>query len=93
MTRMRARWTIDVIEDDRMIIRDIGHDTGCPTITNDAAAVVAYVVGKKFLDRPVGQRRLFYRDSEGELAELVVEQGRFAGFAVAEPAAAKGGAT
>lgn len=84
MTGVRARFTIELIERDRMLIRDIGHDTGCPTIANDAEAVVAYIAAKRFLDLPVGKRRLFYIDSEGQEAELIVEQGRFAGFRVAE---------
>lgn len=73
----RARWTVEQDTDTRLVIRDIGHNQGCPTVTNDADAVVAA------LHRDgLGTRRLFYYDSMGQLDELVHDgEGRFLRFA------------
>lgn len=57
-----------------IVIRDRS-DRGGPTVTNDAAGVV------ERLEPILGGRRLFYFDSEGELSELRVQNGKFAGFA------------
>jgi hypothetical protein len=46
-------------------------------VTNDAEWVVAQLAGYLL------GRRLFYYDSLGSLDELVVKEGRFAGFAPA----------
>lgn len=58
-----------------IVLRDVGHDRGHKSMTNDAAEVVA-----DWLERLNG-RRLFYFDSMGMLTELRVSNGRFAGFA------------
>lgn len=59
-----------------VIIKDIGPWNKYKTITNDADGLVL------FLSRELGKRRLFYFDSEGELAELLHDgQGTFKGFA------------
>jgi hypothetical protein len=60
---------------DRIVIRDLGPWDEHPTVTNDAEWVVSQLVPL------VGSRRLYYYDSEGELDELVIRGGRFAGFA------------
>lgn len=61
-----------------LVIRDIGPWDRYMTITNDAEHVVEELVSKGVL--PAG-RRLLYYDSEGELDELLVKDGKFAGFA------------
>jgi len=61
-----------------LIIRDIGPWDRHPTVTNGAEAVVRDLASSGYL--PEG-RRLLYYDSEGQLYELRVEHGRFAGFA------------
>jgi hypothetical protein len=58
-----------------ILIRDIGPWDKYPTVTNDAENVV------KYLADVLGSRKLYYFDSEGELGELMVKNGRFAGFA------------
>jgi hypothetical protein len=75
---MKARFELVSSGAESVTIRDIGHRDGHPTITNDAEAVVEYLVFYRVL--PPG-RRLFYFDSEGQLDEIKVEDGRFAGFA------------
>jgi hypothetical protein len=67
----------DVIEDtlQHVIIRDLGPWDIFLTITNDAEQVVQKLASY------LGGRRLFYIDSEGEMDELLVEDGKFAGFA------------
>lgn len=73
-TNRHALWDVVAITDEDYTIRDIGHLSG-RSITNDAEWVVEQIV-------PVlGSRRLFYYDSMGNLDELLVRGGRFAGFA------------
>jgi hypothetical protein len=60
--------------DSYVLIRDVGPWDRYPTVTNDAEAVV------KRLLRPT-PRRIFYFDSDGDLGEVVVKDGQFAGFA------------
>ena len=79
---MRARAAFVVVEDIRygdhpLVIRDVGPWDRHPTVTNDAEAVVEELVSAGCL--PPG-RRLLYIDSEGRKDELLVEDGRFAGF-------------
>lgn len=57
-----------------IIIRDLGPWDRHPTVTNDAPAVVAQ------LARRLQGRRLFYFDSEGDLDEILVRDGKFCGF-------------
>lgn len=82
--RMRARYTVIDTNAARVVIRDVGHDQGVPSITNDAEAVVDHVVAAGLLTDGLGKdaepRRLFYVDSEGDRSELRVTLGRFAGF-------------
>ena len=67
----------DFLDEDPLVIKDVGPWDRHPTITNDAEAVVADLVrGGKL---PEG-RRLFYIDSEGERDEILIKGGRFAGF-------------
>lgn len=75
---MRAEYEVEGQEAGSITIRDVGHSRGRMTVTNDAAAVVADLVGKGLL--PEG-RRLLYFDSQGELGEMLILDGRFAGFA------------
>ena len=70
----RADYKIVRANADELVIRDVG--VGCMSVTNDAEAVVMELV-RSGLDG----RRLLYYDTEGELDELVVKDGKFAGFA------------
>ena len=72
----------EVIRDDLLmanplVIRDVGPWDQHLSVTNDAERVVEELVQRGKL--PPG-RRLFYYDSEGQLDEIVVRAGRFAGF-------------
>lgn len=72
--RARARWSLDGESNRYLLIRDLGPWDRHPTVTNDAEAVVAEI-------SPILRgRRLFYYDSTGQLDELLVLEGRFAGF-------------
>lgn len=71
----RALYTVTDDLPDRLVIRDIGHDRGKMTVTNDAEAVVAELAPQ------LRGRRLLYFDSMDVLDELVVVDGQFAGFA------------
>ena len=80
MSAARARYVIaedDFLRAKPLVIRDIGHDIG-PSVTNDAENVVAELVADGQL--PPG-RRLFYIDSQGLKDELLIEDGKFVGFA------------
>lgn len=81
MCRNHAQYAVledDFLREQPLIIKDIGHANGCPSVTNDVEHVVEVLKAGGHL--PDG-RRLFYRDSENELAEILLEGGRFAGFA------------
>lgn len=67
----------EVVEEDagKVVLRDIGPWSKHPTITNDAEQVVEKMHAR------VGDRRLLYYDSDGELTELRHEGPRFTGFA------------
>lgn len=57
------------------VIRDVGPWDSFPTVTNDAEWVVEQLAPE------LEGRRLFYYDSDGELDELVIVDGRFSGYA------------
>jgi len=63
---------------DALVIRDVGPWDQHPTVTNDAEWVVEELVAAGRLQPGM---RLYYYDSEGALDELLVANGRFAGFA------------
>ena len=71
----RANYSIAREDAASVTISDNGPWDYHPTVTNDAENVVAdlaeYLAG----------RRRFYYDSEGSLDELIVKDGRLAGFA------------
>lgn len=66
-----------VVEDspERLLLRDIGPWNCHPTITNAAEEVVAELAER------LGDRPLYYIDSEGDTTQLLVQNGQFAGFA------------
>jgi YD repeat-containing protein len=71
-----AKYQIVKSDESEIVIRDLGPWDRHPTVTNDAAWVVAN------LHTVLRRRRLFYYDSEGRLDEIIVtDGGRFAGFA------------
>jgi hypothetical protein len=74
-----ARYAViedDLLQEEPLVIQDAGGQY--LTITNDAEWVVEQLVREGQL--PPG-RRLFYIDSDGQKDELLVKDGRFAGFA------------
>ena len=60
-----------------LYIRDLGPWDKYPTVTNAAEGVVKALVTQGLL--PEG-RRLWYYDSENELDEILIKDGKFAGF-------------
>lgn len=71
-----ATFTICEVERTHLLIRDNCLD-GHKSVTNDAEAVIAKLQQAGLL--PNG-RRLFYLDSDGELGEIALTDGQFAGF-------------
>jgi hypothetical protein len=62
-----------------VVIRDIGPWDKHPTVTNAAEGVVARLA-PALAGEYNENRRLFYYDSNGQLDEMLVDHGRFAGF-------------
>jgi len=62
-----------------VVIRDLGPWDRFQTVTNAAEETVRELAGR------LDGRRLFYYDSEGQLDELKVKNGEFAGFAPRGP--------
>lgn len=79
---MRAMFEFDEDTPERLTIRDVGGPNHM-SVTNDAEAIV------RVLAERVGNRRLFYYDSEGRLDELLIRDGKFAGFRAGGPSDGK----
>jgi hypothetical protein len=73
--RNHARCIVLQNEPNRLVIKDIGPWDQYPTVTNDAEWVVEQ------LANCLHGRTLLYMDSEGTIDQLVVVNGKFAGFA------------
>lgn len=69
-----ANYTIKSQDAKQVTLQDIGPWDQYPTITNDAEWVVERI------SRSLDGRQLFYVDSEGDAGELIVRDGKFAGF-------------
>ena len=61
-----------------IFIIDTGHHTHVRTVTNDAE----YVIETLARYHALGNRRLFYMDSEGQIEELLHYCGQFEGFSI-----------
>lgn len=72
-----ANYTVVLDKPDRLVICDNGPWDRYMTVTNDAENVV------KELAPRLNGRMLLYFDSEGDLDQLLVRDGKFAGFAPA----------
>jgi excisionase family DNA binding protein len=77
-----ANFRIESVDAEKMVIRDLGPWDQHFSVTNDAAGVVARMVPLLGDDR-----RLFYYDSNGDLDEILLKDGRFVGFRVGPRAA------
>ncbi len=64
----RSNFEVVEITDKQIVLRDLGPWDEFMTITNNAENVVNLLRDK------IGNRRLFYYDSEGELTEILVGQ-------------------
>ena len=74
---MGASYRVELQTDEKLIIRDVGHNSNM-TVTNDAEAVVRGLHRNGML----GARKLYYYDSLGDLDEIKHDgQGTFQGFA------------
>lgn len=77
MSRRTPNYAI-VERGDSLVLKDLGPWDRYPTITNDAESVVERLLSTGDL---APEQRLFYFDSDGHLDEILVKDGRFAGFA------------
>lgn len=73
-------------QSDVVLIRDVGHHVG-KTITNAVEEVIWTMIARKQL---LPNDRLFYIDSDGDLAEICHEQSVFLGFATVAEAGEAG---
>lgn len=67
----------DFLNEEPLVIKDVGPWDKFPTVTNDAEFVVETLIKEERLK--IGQR-LFYVDSEGHKDEILVKDGKFSGF-------------
>ncbi len=74
----RANYRVEKATQAYMLLTDLGPWDQYLTIANAAEQVVAEVRDQ------LGKRRLFYRDSDGELTELALKDGKFETFAPAK---------
>lgn len=74
----RSRYNIVKDEPGKpLYIEDVGGPSNM-SVTNDAETVVKALVGSEIL---TPGRKLYYFDSEGQLDEILIKDGKFAGFA------------
>ncbi len=74
----KAQYNVLAVYPGCIVLEDIGPWDRYKTVTNAADSVVQEVI------QVYGSgKRIFYNDSEGELAELLIKDGAFAGFATA----------
>ena len=62
-----------------LIIRDLGPWNQYPTVTNAAEDTIQWLAENGYLSKG---RRVFYFDSEGDLDELIIEDGKFKDFGI-----------
>ena len=73
-----AQYEVVSILPDQITIRDIGHNRGRKTVTNDAEAAIQSLANLSLL---APGRRLFYLDSNESKDEILIgKDGKFAGF-------------
>ncbi|MDD5511923.1 MAG: hypothetical protein PHI12_14120 [Dehalococcoidales bacterium] len=72
----KAHWALISIDEKRIVIDDVGPWDRFMSITNAAENTV------EELDRiyGIGDRRVFYYDSDNELTELKIKNGKFIDF-------------
>jgi len=80
-----AKFEVVRSDNETVVLRDVGPWSKHPTVTNDAEQVV------ESLGNWVGNRRLLYYDSDGELTELRHDGTKFTGFAFVKPEGKPGG--
>ena len=69
-----CQYSIVLDRPNAIVIRDIGHNLGFMSITNDVDSLVAC------LAHQLRDRHLYYYDSDGSLDEILHSNGRFTGF-------------
>ncbi len=67
----------DLLNEEPLVIKDVGPHDKHLTVTNDAEDVVERLYASGDLN---DNRRLFYIDSEGSKDEIVHADGKFTGF-------------
>ena len=65
-----------------LVIKDLGPWDSFSTVTNDAENVVEKLFQEGHLKR---HQRLLYIDSDNQLGELLIVDGKFKGFAFVDP--------
>lgn len=78
---MRSNYDIEEDLPTHIVLNDCGPWDQYLTITNDAEGVIADL---KHTGRLAAGKRVFYYDSEGDFSELIIKDGKFAGFGPAD---------
>jgi hypothetical protein len=69
MFENHAAFRIEEEKPGYIFIRDIGHNWGCKTVTNDVSWVLQEL--HSLPDTDICNKRIFYMDSEGEIDEIL----------------------
>jgi hypothetical protein len=71
----KTNYRVNRVTKEYIVLEDLGPWNRYMTITNAAEDVVAEMLAR------LNGRRLYYYDSEGELTQLLITNGKFTGFA------------
>lgn len=78
---IKSNYVVEFCCNSKIIIRDIGPWEQYTTVTNNAEGVIAEINEKLSQVGGIGQKRVFYYDSEGDYDELCHDgNGNFTGF-------------
>lgn len=76
---MLVNYRIENETEDYILIRDLGPHDEYKTVTNEPEWVVHHLL------RRLRGRKLYYIDSEGSTDQILIHDGRFAGFSFGGP--------
>jgi len=74
----KANYSVEELTDKAITLRDVGPHHQYMTITNAVESVVDEICQQYGPD--IGGRRLLYLDSDNELTEIIVRNGKFVRF-------------
>ena len=82
MKHQLANFTIIQDDDTRLVLVDSGPWDKYPTITNSVEGIVEKLTSETKI---TNRQRLFYFDSEGDFAEIIIKKNKFHAISPADP--------